>query len=86
MQSKASKAMQSKAKQSAAKQSKAKQVSKVKQRKAKPSKAIFLISLTKLCLEGFLLADLKNRAMVTAPGGSPIPLPGSPRQRKAKQS
>ncbi len=36
-------------------------------------------SLTKLCLEGFSLYDLKNRAVVHAPVSSP-------RQRKAKDA
>ena len=33
---------------------------------------IFFFSLTSLCLGGFLLYDLKTRAMEHAPGGSPM--------------
>ena len=36
---------------------------------------LFFDSLTKLCLEGFLLADLKNRAMGPKISGSPGRLP-----------
>ncbi len=48
-------------------------------------------SLTKLCLQGFLLYDLKNRAMVSAPGGSPMTRsrahPGNAKQKQStKQS
>ncbi len=45
-------------------------------------------SLTRLCLEGFLFGDLRGRAMVRAPGGSPSAGPGLPQatQSKAKLS
>jgi hypothetical protein len=36
------------------------------------------ISLTRLCLEGFLFVVLKKRAMQPAPGGSPRHLPQNP--------
>ena len=43
------------------------------------------ISLTRLCLEGFLLYNLRGRALLPTPAGSPSRRPWVPPVVKAKQ-